>query len=424
MNNKKTIYLPNNYLDTVSKDDENKIIKILIVINSVKRGGGAEKVAFLLFKTLLKKNCDVYILSFYKSASEYEIPKERIIYFNNSEGNYHLFKDILLSILRARKIAEICRRKKIDVIIPFMEIEGCTSIISKLIFKINAKIFPTFHTNPRQYSKNKIKKIILSKLYSKAECIVAICNKMSKLLKDIFNLKNVIVIPNLHDINEYILLSKETLEKKYNVIFRDSFIFINVGGLTVAKGQWFLIRAFKKVVEKHSNAKLIILGEGKLKKELEYLIKKLNLENNVFLLGIHNNPFKFLKNSHCYVFPSLWEGLPNTLIEALALNLPIISTDCETGPREILAPELDIEEKIDYPYFGKYGILIKPFPRKCIFKDLEEKSLIEQEKQLAELMIRMIEDKELRKRYSYGLERAKDFHSEVIINKWIELFKE
>jgi len=153
------------------------------------------------------------------------------------------------------------------------------------------------------------------------------------------------------------------------------------------------------------------------------LIRKLNLENNVFLLGVHKNPFKFLKNSQCFVFPSLWEGLPNTLIEALTINHPIISTDCETGPREILTPELDIDEKIDYPYFGRYGILIKPFPRKYIFKDLEEKPLIEREKQLAELMIKMIEDGELRGRYSCGLDRARDFDVNKIIKKWEEVIK-
>ena len=179
-----------------------------------------------------------------------------------------------------------------------------------------------------------------------------------------------------------------------------------------------LIRAFKKVVEKYPNSKLIILGKGELKKDLENLIKKLKLENNVYLLGFHKNPFKFLKNSHCFVFSSLWESFGQVLVEALTFNLPIISTDCETGPREILAPELDLEEKINYPYFGKYGILIEPFPRKFIFKDLKEKPLIKQEKQLSDLMIKIIQDNSLRKKYSNGLKRAKDFDIDKIIKKW------
>lgn len=133
---------------------------------------------------------------------------------------------------------------------------------------------------------------------------------------------------------------------------------------------------------------------------------------------MQKNPFKFLKHSNCFVFSSLWEGLPNTVIEALSLNLPVISTDCKTGPREILCPELNISDKIDYPYYGKYGILTKPFSREFIWQDLNEKPLIEEEKMLADLMIKMIEDEDLRKRYSNGLERAKDFDIEKIIKEW------
>lgn len=84
---------------------------------------------------------------------------------------------------------------------------------------------------------------------------------------------------------------------------------------------------------------------------------------------------------------------------------------------------MDIEEDVEYPYFGRYGILIKPFPREYLFKDLEKRPLIEQEKVLAELMIRMIEDEELRRRYSRGLERARDFDIEGIIRRWEEVIR-
>ncbi|GBF35776.1 glycosyl transferase group 1 [Methanofervidicoccus abyssi] len=278
---------------------------------------------------------------------------------------------------------------------------------------------------PNETIYGRIHNTLIRLLYPKADKVIVVSKKIRDILSNQYNIprEKIEVIYNPHNIQNYLKLSEEPIEDEYREIFKDSFVFINIGRLMEPKGQWFLIRAFKKVVEAHSNAKLIILGEGKLRKGLEDLIRKLNLGNKVFLIGVHKNPFKFLKNSQCYVHSSLWEGLPNTLIEALTLNLPIISTDCETGPREILTPELDIDKKIDYPYFGKYGILIKPFPRKYIFKDLEEKPLIEQEKQLAELMIRMIENEELRKRYSNGLERARDFDIEKIIRKWEEVIR-
>ena len=221
--------------------------------------------------------------------------------------------------------------------------------------------------------------------------------------------------------SKYQELSNEPLEEQYQNTFKNSFVFINIGRLTEAKGQWFLIRSFKEVVEKYPNAKLIILGEGELKEKLQDLINKLNLQNNVHLLGMQKNPFKFLKHSNCFVFPSLWEGLPNTVIEALSLNIPIISADCKTGPREILCPELNIDNNIDYPYFGKYGILTKPFPRMFIWNDLDEKPLIEEEKILFDLMIKMIEDENLKTRYFNGLERAKDFDIGKISKEWEKL---
>jgi glycosyltransferase involved in cell wall biosynthesis len=133
---------------------------------------------------------------------------------------------------------------------------------------------------------------------------------------------------------------------------------------------------------------------------------------------MQKNPFKFLKHSNCFVFPSLWESFGNVLIESLSLNLSIISTDCKSGPREILCPELNIDNKIDYPYFGKYGILTKPFPRMFIWNDLDEKPLIKEEKMLVDLMIKMIEDENLKTKYTNGLDRAKDFDIEKIIKEW------
>ena len=251
------------------------------------------------------------------------------------------------------------------------------------------------------------------------ESINTITNE--KELKKIFLLNNITHLYNPANIKFYISRSKEPLEQKYQNIFKNSFVFINIGRLTEAKGQWFLIRSFKEVVEKYPNAKLIILGEGELKEKLQDLINKLNLQNNVHLLGMQKNPFKFLKHSNCFVFPSLWEGLPNTVIEALSLNIPIISADCKTGPREILCPELNIDNNIDYPYFGKYGILTKPFPRMFIWEDLDEKPLIEEEKKLFDLMIKMIEDENLKTRYSNGLERAKDFDIGKISKEWEKL---
>ena len=210
------------------------------------------------------------------------------------------------------------------------------------------------------------------------------------------------------DIQENIKLSQVELVPEYKDLFKEEhFNFINIGRLTRQKGQWFMIRSFKQVFERYPHARLFILGDGPLKEDLEDLITKLDLNNHVFFLGEQDNVFPFLKNGDCFLFPSLWEGLPLVLIEALSMDIPIISSDCKTGPKEILCPELDFEEKPNYPYLGKFAILNEPFPNEDDFNTINEKPLNRQEEKFANLMIEIIKSPNLRKNYSNGKIRLK-----------------
>ena len=395
--------------------------KIQFLINSL-ISGGAERVAVNLFSKLSKK----YDIHFYIILNDifYKTPKsikfKPLSNYSIKQGNIKFLSAILKSFFKYLKETQ---KNNPDLLISFLEISNFLNI---LVAKITGeKVIISVHCNPNNmYPKytlyGKVHRTLIKLLYPNVDKIITVSKQIEQILIKNYNIpkEKIKTIYNPHPINKYQKLANEPLEKKYQKIFKDSFVFINIGRLTEPKGQWFLIRAFKKVSKKYPNAKLIILGEGELKEKLQELINKLNLQDKVFLLGRQDNVFKFLKNSHCFVFSSLWEGLPNTVIEALSINLPIISTDCKTGPREILCPELDIEEKIYYPYYGKYGILTKPFPRKFIFKSLEEEPLIEEEKLLSELMVKMIENESLRKKYSSGLERAKDFDVDKIVKEW------
>ncbi len=203
-------------------------------------------------------------------------------------------------------------------------------------------------------------------------------------------------------------------------IFKSSFTFINIGRLTEQKGQWYLIKSFRKVVDKYEDVKLCIIGEGELKEDLNELIKILKLENNVFLLGNQENVFPFLRNSNYFVLSSLWEGFGLVLLEALSVNLKIISVDCKFGPKEVLCPELDFRtnNNIEYPYYGKYGTLTLPFNEKYNY-DIKENSVSNAEKMLSTLMIEAIQSS-----YSENIrtfkpsERIQTFDKNIIINKW------
>lgn len=131
------------------------------------------------------------------------------------------------------------------------------------------------------------------------------------------------------------------IEKSKEVINDDVFNsiknkkIISVGRLSFEKDLSTLIEAFN-IVQKKIDCTLVFIGEGDQKTTLEKKILDLNLTDKVYFLGFKSNPYKYMKNSDLFVLASLYEGLPNVIIESLAVDTPVVSTDCLSGPREIL----------------------------------------------------------------------------------------
>jgi N-acetylgalactosamine-N,N'-diacetylbacillosaminyl-diphospho-undecaprenol 4-alpha-N-acetylgalactosaminyltransferase len=135
------------------------------------------------------------------------------------------------------------------------------------------------------------------------------------------------------------------------------FTLVTVGRLDEGKNHYLLLEALYKLNRK--DVKLIIIGDGPLKSQLAMAIKKFRLEQQVELAGFIKNPFTCLANADIFLFASRHEGFPNVLVEALASGCAIISTDCPSGPREILAPESPISKQLSNEIeCAEYGILI------------------------------------------------------------------
>jgi N-acetylgalactosamine-N,N'-diacetylbacillosaminyl-diphospho-undecaprenol 4-alpha-N-acetylgalactosaminyltransferase len=126
---------------------------------------------------------------------------------------------------------------------------------------------------------------------------------------------------------------------------------ITIGRLQDVKNQALLIRA----IEDCKNVRLYILGEGYLKESLNELIRANGLDDRVFLLGFEKNPYKFLKSADMFLLGSNHEGFPNVLLEAMCCGLPIVSTNCKSGPSEMM--ELDKPSENDI-MVTDYGILV------------------------------------------------------------------
>ncbi len=139
---------------------------------------------------------------------------------------------------------------------------------------------------------------------------------------------------------------------------------------------------------------------------LELRIEHLGLRGKVKLLGKQKNPYKYLANADCFVFGSNHEGFPNVLLEALACDLPVISTDCKSGPREILAPQSDLMQQAAGVELEEYGVL-------TAVNDVEV---------MARAMEMMANDEKVRYNYkSIAKKRALDFDVDNILEEWIKV---
>jgi len=130
-------------------------------------------------------------------------------------------------------------------------------------------------------------------------------------------------------------LAKETLPEEVSSRLKRPTV-LSVGRLEHQKGHDVLIRAFAKHYQQHGG-QLLIIGEGKLRLELEQLATKLGVEHAVLMPGFDTNPFKYFRRADLFVLSSRHEGLPNVLIQAMAMGVRCVSTDCPSGPRELLA---------------------------------------------------------------------------------------
>lgn len=156
------------------------------------------------------------------------------------------------------------------------------------------------------------------------------------------------------DFRDYYDYKKNNLSTIYNPVLEDTYfeklkapvthqffnetnkVILAVGRLTEAKNFGFLIRSFKALYDQHPDTRLLILGEGELRVDFEALVAELGLKDVVDLPGFDSNPYAYFKYASLFVLSSNWEGLPGVLIQALASKVKVVSTDCPSGPMEIL----------------------------------------------------------------------------------------
>lgn len=242
---------------------------------------------------------------------------------------------IIIFILSIFKLHIILKKDQPDFII--IHLMTSIPLLLLLLFNYKTKFILRISGYPKlNFLRSFFWKIVGKKIY-----LITTPTKLTlNLLCEtrIFNLNKIKYLPdpvlNLGEIKDK-KNKKENIEKQLS----SENTILSIGRLTHQKNFNFLIMAFKEINKKYPNLNLVILGDGEEMNKLKNLIKKINLEEKIFLVGYKKNVYDYLKNSKMFVLTSLWEDPGFVLIEAAYMNKTVLSSDCLNGPKELLENE-------------------------------------------------------------------------------------
>ncbi len=353
---------------------------VTLFINSL-TSGGAERVLSVIITELIRQNIAVTLLCIEKD-NVYTLPKEvNIIYLSKLTKYDHNIKKFLYLPYLALKLKKHIKENNTPLIQSHIYRANFSNLLAKVFgAKHKVEVVEVISINhfKSQSLSAKINLRLIKLLYKYADLVIFKAQRMKEeFLKEVPNIKNYTVINNPYNIEKIKHLALETVDDfTFNP---DKKYIINVGRLSSQKKQITLIET---VAQLNDNIELIIIGEGEEQQNLEDAIVKYKLKNRVHLLGRKDNPFKYIAQADLFVLASSGEGFPNVIVEAMITATPIISTDCISGPREILAPTTDInfqlkkdielaENGILYP-IGDNSALVKAINTIFTNKKLEE----------------------------------------------------
>lgn len=373
------------------KNLDNGIIKVLNILSALNNKKYPFNINILfyeksiMYKTLRKKK------KYFKILSPQSPLKE-----------HFLFKKIFIFIINYLNTLKFLTLKKPKIIIVIgiysLILIGLLKPLANFIFKLNFKTLLLLETNfiklvdskPGNFYK-KILRFFLKISLTKIDYCVSQTKENLLFIQNYYKIrfKNYTVIPPGIKIQSRNYRKNISLTKDIKTI-------ISAGRFHPQKDFETIIKAFKIINEKwkFNKIRLILVGDGPLRKNLENLVTELNLRNKVVFTGWKFNIYHYLKNADIFVYSSNHEGFGYVILEAMNSGLPIIATDTPFGPSEILEN-------------GKYGILVP----------------IDDYKKMAENIIKFIEDKKNREKYGkLAYQRVKYFDERKMLNQYKNLF--
>lgn len=332
--------------------------KIFFVIPSLDSGGAQR--TFLNILNHVDKDFFNCILILYSKQGEYLefLDKNIDIIDLKTERSLFAIPKLVLKILTYNP----------DIIFSTIRYVNASTVIANLISFRNAKVVIRETNNHTAAGvKKNLKEIIVSWCYRKADLIISLSEGVKKdLIKrhSVMNSK-IKTIYNPVDIEFINNKKSENIHDKYylNGLNKERLKLITVGHLQYQKGYDLLIKSMKNIKDKFPFS-LVIIGDGEERDKLEKIVQSENLSEFIFFMGHQENPYKWIAKSDLFILSSRWEGFGHVIVESMSLGVPVISTDCESGPNEIITDNhngflfknydsKELENKLEFLYHNK-----------------------------------------------------------------------
>lgn len=329
-------------------------------------GAGEERTASILINHL----CTSYNLHLvlFNEPIEYKIPAGVRTKILRKKYNARIIRYLTLPFLIFRFL-KYCKKEKIDISMSFDNVPNYLNVIIKIFHpSLTVWLRESNHTSTRFSSglKSKIHRLLVNKLYSRSDLVFVNSKGIGRDLQENFNVDE----GKIELFNNPINLKKIDTQQKGEISKPKEFTFIHVGAFREQKNHSLLIEAFALL--KDLNVKLWLVGKGPLENSIKDKVKEYGLDQSVVFHGFQENPFKFMAKADCMVLSSNYEGFPNVLMEAIASRLPILSTDCLTGPRELV--QIMDKRSDDSSTFeieiGKNGVLVPCNEKQALSKGM------------------------------------------------------
>jgi glycosyltransferase involved in cell wall biosynthesis len=362
-------------------------LRVALIIHSL-GAGGAERVATVMADGFARDGHDVLVLTSQPPEDDlYPLSESVRRSWFGPFPRRGVIRRAWNNLVRLRRIRRSMLTFGPDVVISFMGVTNVRVLVALLATGI--PVIVTEHTDPKSQPAPMPFRLAGRASYRWCSFLVSASHGVDSQFPWIPQVRRrVIPNPLPLDIDDMRGASPEWRPP------RDTKVIVSMGRLRRFKGFDVLVEAFSKVSGDYAEWDLVILGEGPERLSLEAKVSGLGLVDRVHLPGNQGNPFAILEQCDVFALASRFEGFGNVIVEAMACGLPVVVTDCESGPRDII---------ID----GDNGLLVP----------------VDDPNRLAEGLKRLMDSEELRRRLSTrGAEHAARYRAEVILGEWYRLF--